>query len=72
MCNVCSAMHWNQFVAEVTTRHDLKSQQDLDQFVSDLYTETWDPNLPLWRAYVINNLDDGRQLPGRDKVQYIR
>lgn len=46
----------------VTTRHDLKSQQDLDQFVSNLYTEAWDPNLPLWRAYVINNLDDGRSL----------
>eukprot|EP00435_Cladocopium_sp_Y103_P021264 s1900_g5.t1 len=46
----------------VTARHDLKTQKDLDRFVSDLYTKTWEPDLPVWRAFVINDLEDGRSL----------
>eukprot|EP00438_Fugacium_kawagutii_P009701 Skav230832 [mRNA] locus=scaffold3318:37965:43803:+ [translate_table: standard] len=46
----------------VTARNDLKTQKDLDRFVSSLYTETWDPNLPVWRAFVINDLEDGRHI----------
>lgn len=46
----------------MTARNDLKTQKDLDRFVSTLYTETWDPNLPVWRAFVINDLEDGRHV----------
>ena len=45
---------------EVTVRNDLKTPEDLNRFVSEMYTKAWDPQLPLWRAYVINGLDDGR------------
>eukprot|EP00438_Fugacium_kawagutii_P016624 Skav205644 [mRNA] locus=scaffold458:98794:105314:+ [translate_table: standard] len=40
----------------------LKTESDLDHFVSGLYSEAWNPMLPLWRAYVINDLQDGRSL----------
>lgn len=46
----------------VTARDDLKTQKDLDCFVSDLYTKAWEPDLPVWRAFVINDLEDGRSL----------
>lgn len=46
----------------VTAPVGLKTDSDLDQFVSGLYSEAWDPMLPLWRAYVINDLQDGRSL----------
>ena len=45
---------------EVTARDDQKTQKDLDRFVSDLYTKAWEPDLPVWRAFVINDLEDGR------------
>ncbi|CAJ1328294.1 unnamed protein product [Effrenium voratum] len=40
----------------------LTTEADLNRFVSGLYGQTWDPALPLWRAYVINHLEDGRSL----------
>lgn len=46
----------------VTAPAGLRTERDLDQFVSDLYSQGWDPRLPLWRAYAINNLEDGRSL----------
>ena len=46
----------------VTAVVGLRTQKDLDGFVSELYSQAWDPELPLWRAYVINHLEDGRSL----------
>ncbi|CAE7456646.1 WSD1 [Symbiodinium natans] len=46
----------------VTAVDDVKNRADLDSFVSAMYNQPWEPELPLWRAYVINNFDDGRSL----------
>ncbi|CAJ1405659.1 unnamed protein product [Effrenium voratum] len=46
----------------VTVREDLKGEGAVENFVMDFYTARWDPDLPLWRAHVVNNLYDGRHL----------
>eukprot|EP00927_Polykrikos_kofoidii_P069657 TRINITY_DN65213_c0_g1_i1.p1 TRINITY_DN65213_c0_g1~~TRINITY_DN65213_c0_g1_i1.p1 ORF type:complete len:477 (-),score=69.32 TRINITY_DN65213_c0_g1_i1:91-1521(-) len=38
----------------------VKNQKDVDAFVSKLYAENMGTNLPAWRAYIFNNMDDGR------------
>lgn len=40
----------------------IKTAKDLDQFASDVYSMTMPASLPQWRAYVINGLEDGRNV----------
>jgi len=37
-------------------------QSKLDEFMSDMYANSMDPNLPLWRIFLFNNLPDGRNM----------
>jgi len=46
----------------VVEERNIKTTADLDKFVSEMYNTGWDPELPLWRGYVINDLEDGRSL----------
>ena len=50
------------FTELVTAPEGLRTDADLNHFVSNLYAQSWDPVLPLWRAFVLNGLEDGRSL----------
>jgi len=50
-----SAMH------ELVQQHDsIKTQTDVDSFINELNCQNMDPNLPMWRAWVFNDMADGR------------
>lgn len=46
----------------VTEAPHVKTAKDLDQFASDVYSMAMPASLPQWRAYVINGLQDGRNI----------
>eukprot|EP00929_Paragymnodinium_shiwhaense_P063973 TRINITY_DN3200_c0_g1_i1.p1 TRINITY_DN3200_c0_g1~~TRINITY_DN3200_c0_g1_i1.p1 ORF type:complete len:479 (-),score=104.98 TRINITY_DN3200_c0_g1_i1:489-1925(-) len=46
----------------VQSAPQVKKQEDLDEFCSDLSKQLLPLDTPLWRAYVINDMDDGRSL----------
>lgn len=41
---------------------DIKTQAQVDELVSKMNAERFEPGLPLWRAYIANNMSDGRSL----------
>lgn len=48
-----------QMVQEV---HDVQTPEDLDEWASGVYERPFDLSLPLWRAYIMNDMADGRSL----------
>jgi len=46
----------------VQEKSGIKTQEDVNRFVSKLYEDEMAIDLPLWRAFVVNNLADGRSL----------
>jgi len=40
----------------------IQSDADVNQFVTSLYGTRPDVNLPLWRAFIFNSMDDGRSM----------
>mmetsp|Transcript_83559 Transcript_83559/g.258398 ORF Transcript_83559/g.258398 Transcript_83559/m.258398 type:complete len:490 (-) Transcript_83559:339-1808(-) len=46
----------------VTEKTSIKSQADIDSFVSHIYEDDMDVDLPQWRMYLVNNMDDGRSM----------
>mmetsp|Transcript_40419 Transcript_40419/g.72625 ORF Transcript_40419/g.72625 Transcript_40419/m.72625 type:complete len:471 (-) Transcript_40419:182-1594(-) len=40
----------------------VQSEADVNQFVTALYGARPDVNLPLWRAFIFNSMDDGRSM----------
>jgi len=59
---VCEADFENMMPCLVKENSDIKTQEDVNTFVSKLYEEEMTIDLPLWRAFVVNNLADGRSV----------
>jgi hypothetical protein len=41
---------------------DVRTPEDLDQFAARVHSRPMDSQLPLWRAYVMNDMEDGRSI----------
>jgi len=48
--------------AIVQERDDVKTQADIDEFCSSIYMEDLGLELPRWRAFIFNNMADGRHM----------